>query len=318
MLVRLAAGLMTWTTLLAAPVEGVAQDSELGSSVPCAVPISWRLESVDGRFALSESDAEAAVMQAALLWEGANGRRLFQRGGDGPMQIAFRFDDRQALIQLRREMEAELAGSHASIDERREALDELSRDFESAQKAYVARVEAHEARRAAPDAEVRRLSQEGPVPEEVREELARSVNELNASMRSLQRQEEELDAVYQRLRTQTDQLNRDIEELNRRGQEWTRSMPARAEEAGRYSETVRTLNGEVVNVERRIDIHRFASQEELVWVIAHELGHALGLGHAPVAGAVMSAVSTPSTGVAPETVLHPVDAELLRSRCPGL
>lgn len=317
MLVPIAASLMA-CALLAAPTEGQAQDEGFGSSVPCAVPLSWRLESVDGRFALSESEAEAAVVRAASLWESATSRRLFERGREGSMRIAFRFDDRQVLVQLRREMEAELAEARAEIDQRREALEALSRDLQTAQEAYMARVDAHEARRAAHDAQVRRWSEEPTLPDDVREALNRSVTELNASRRSLQSQEGELDAAYQRLRAQTDELNRDIEELNRRSREWGRSTPARAEEAGRYSETVRTLNGEVVDVERRIDIHRFASQEELVWVIAHELGHALGLGHASVAGAVMSAVSTSGVGAVPETALHPADVEMLRSRCPGL
>ncbi|MEX2467530.1 MAG: hypothetical protein WD995_11520 [Gemmatimonadota bacterium] len=45
-------------------------------------------------------------------------------------RITLEYDDRQALVQLRREMEADLVENRASINERREALEELGRDFE--------------------------------------------------------------------------------------------------------------------------------------------------------------------------------------------
>lgn len=310
--------LTAWCGLVADPGEVRAQDPSFGSSVPCAVPLVWALDDVDPRFGLSEAEVASAMEVATGLWEGATGRRLFRRGGDQPMRVALRFDDRQALVQLQREMEAELEERRVAIEARRETLDVLDRRLRAAQEDYLERVNAYESRRSAHNAEVRRWSGEADTPEHVHERLAASAEELEASRRSLQRQEEELEAAFQQLQAETNRLNEDIRALNRDSREWERAAPTRATEAGRYSETVRTVNGQVASVERRIDIHRFANRQELVWVMAHELGHALGLGHASGPGAIMSAVSTFSSGAPVDVRLHPEDAAMLRARCPEL
>ena len=88
-------------------------------------------------------------------------------------------------------------------------------------------------------------------------------------------------------------------------------------QAGRYDEEISTRDGRVEEVRRRIRVFRYDSAEDLVFVLAHELGHALGLGHASQSGAVMSEVSTFDDRAGPPG-LHPRDVEMLDARCPGM
>lgn len=69
-----------------------AQDASGGSSVPCTVRLGWRIADVDRRFGLTPSEARAAMMDAARLWETAVGRRLFPEDPGQGIPVAFEYE----------------------------------------------------------------------------------------------------------------------------------------------------------------------------------------------------------------------------------
>ena len=163
--------------------------------------------------------------------------------------------------------------------------------------------------------EVADWNQRTTIPDSVRTRLEREREGLDAARRDLDRRREQIEKSGELLAAESDELNRDIDEHNR-AQARAASVPTALSQAGRYDEEVTTRDGLVEDIRRRIRVFRFDDPADLVLVLAHELGHALGLGHVDDAGAVMSAVSTPDGRGTRSPGLHPGDVQLLSLVCP--
>ncbi len=292
------------------------QDRSFGSTVPCAVPLEWRIADVDPRFEVDDSTAGFAVEEAASLWERAVDRQLFSHEPGKGLPVRFVFDDRQALLQVRRQLQRDLEDAGRRLEARRTELGGLRDTFREALAEHEERSVTLQRQLEDYDAAVRRWNARGGAPDSVRADLHRRRADLQAERRSLEKQQQEMRALQEWFRAQTEALNQRIRDQNRRAEALQREFPVVATEAGRYGESVRRRNGEVVSVEREVLVFRFSGMNELVLLLAHELGHALGLGHSGVRGSVMHEVSSEWSGASSGLELHRSDVEMLLERCP--
>lgn len=257
-----------------------------GSADPCAVPLGWRIADVDPRFGIDRSRAAAAARQAVEYWESALGAGILPHDPVDGLPIRFGYDERQQTVQARQQAAQELAELDVRLDSRRAVLDReydlLDRDLE-----------VHNAR-------VQDWNRRGGAPPAVAEELRRSAAALESRRRALD--------------DRMGQLNRDLDERNRKWERLQQEFPDRRVESGHYGEQVRIRNGRVSEVfDREILVWYFDDPSELPVLIAHEFGHALGLGHAEGPGAVMSPVQTANL-----EELHSTDLQMLARICPDL
>lgn len=272
------------------------------SARPCRTPLAWHVDRVDPRWGLDRDDVEAAVARAAEAWEQAAGRTLFRRApGEGvPIRVAY--DAEQARLQQRRRT---LDSAQAALADSAEALAASRRRLEARQAELSRRIERHNRR-------VRTVNEDGDASEGDRREVRRTETDLKREAAALEEARSEFESRRRRLEREQERVRAEVEDFLRRAE---RRPPT---QVGDYTEDVEVRGDRVVGVEgRAITVHAFADRGALTRVIAHELGHALGLGHVSDPDAVMTAVRETGGGDG-ELAVREADRRELQRRCPEL
>lgn len=299
-----------------ASTNGSLQERSGGSDVPCAVPLAWRIARVDSEFGLSSDEAAAIVREAAALWESDTGESLFAHDPDDGFPIRLVYDERQASVTERatRERAVDQLESRLRLEE--EALGARRERHGAAVADFLRRAEDHERRVSEHNAAVRRWNELGGAAPGARVVDLQSIGDsLRVEQEELAAERLPLDAEDASLRGAEDELNERILEHQRLVEELNTAFPPSSVEAGEYREAVTRVNGVVASVSREIRLYRFANASDLRVLAAHELGHALGLGHTQDPTGVMNASARTGQSVGG---LATTDVALFRAVCPAI
>jgi uncharacterized phage infection (PIP) family protein YhgE len=233
----------------------------------CPAPVPYHIASIAPEFNLSKEKARSYLSDAEKVWEKETGRELFYNTEDTGVAVNFIFDERQALAESQESQKSTLDTQKAANQELFTTIDGLRTQYEADSKAYQEKVATYEKKLNAYNDKVNGYNDRGGAPSDVfaslekeKTALSKESNTLNATSDKLNELAKKINELSQKSSQLVDTYNSEVRQYNDEfgfSREFTQ---------GDYQDKV-------------INIYKFSTDNEVRKVLAHELGHSLGLDH---------------------------------------
>jgi antitoxin component YwqK of YwqJK toxin-antitoxin module len=233
----------------------------------CSSPIAYKIGTFDTGFGISKEDFLSSISSAGLLWDASVHKTLFAYNPKGSLTVNLVYDNRQKVTQQNQMLEADtqkLASVASSVKAQYQSLEA---DYQAQKAAYTAAVEAFNKDQTSYSTTVEYWNSQGGAPHTEYEALTSQRNDLIIKQSKLESDRLAINSLV-------DQINAFIEKYNLLVNDANAQISTINQSAGKEFE-----EGQFDPRTNSITIYEFSNNKKLVRVLAHELGHAIGLDH---------------------------------------
>ena len=246
----------------------------------CPIPVTYRLGEVDNRFPITREESMELLAKAEAIWEEPLGQELFTYDETSSFTVNFIYDERQQQAATQEQWEVALDTAQVAYEAVLAEVKATAVRYETKSASYTTGREEYEAALAIHNQTVAEYDAKGGAPEGVYLALRAEESRLQKQSADLIAEDKALKALSQELNALADRGNAMIEKYNAEVLQYNEV----------YGQPETLTQGDFAR--SRINIYKFIDTEELIPVLAHEFGHALGIGHVEGEASVMYYLNT--------------------------
>lgn len=271
---------------------------------PCDTVLTYRLGDIDSRFHITENKVKEVMKEVERLWSGALGKELLTYREDGQIAIHFEYGEQQKFFEDERTTSIRIEGKEHQYNAQEKEYLRLSQKYKESFEQYNTMLAEYNTIVKTHNKLIADLRGKNITPED-KNSIKQSEEKINRLKVRLDRKQQEVESLRQRVNDRAEQLNEVNSQRNELISEYNSefAVPKKFDQ-GRY---IREGSNE------RIYVYQFSDIQSLKAVLAHEVGHALGIAHVNNPESVMYELMSEQNVV--DLQLSEEDIEALREQC---
>lgn len=268
---------------------------------PCVSPIFYKVGIFDSRFNISKNYFLQTIEESSLLWSDATGKKLFEYNGEATnnvVTINLIYDYRQQATDASKLISAEIENSKNAAMAIKVEYEAMKETFLKLKEEYSAKIEAFDLRQKTYSESVAYWNEKGGAPRTEYDALILEKEQLQKEGEALTLEQKYLTTLLDEINAKISKYNELISYSNERV-DINNATADRKFTEGSYNPNTNTIN-----------IYQFYDEIKLRRVLAHELGHVLGIDHTQSVDSIMYAINT-----ATSTTLNSEDLAEAQNLC---